>query len=81
MSSTSIHITKEDPTIVSPQTTDRGKAVIPFNEYEDAERNFRPRSLKFWTILLGVYLAVFLVALVSLPTTDKCFTLVLDPER
>src|SRR4051812_34193134 len=37
----------------------------PEDEYEDAERNFQPKSLKFWTILIGMYLAMFLVALVS----------------
>lgn len=36
------------------------------DEYEDAKRNYQPRSLKFWTILLGMYLAMFLVALVRL---------------
>ncbi|KAF2097192.1 putative aflatoxin efflux pump, partial [Rhizodiscina lignyota] len=30
---------------------------------EDAEKNFRPKSLKFWTILCGMYLSIFLVAL------------------
>ena len=31
--------------------------------YEDDERNFQPKSLKFWTIISGVYIAIFLVAL------------------
>ncbi|KAK5659837.1 hypothetical protein OQA88_13300 [Cercophora sp. LCS_1] len=35
----------------------------PSDEYDDAERNYQPRSLKFWTILIGMYLAMFLVAL------------------
>jgi hypothetical protein len=35
------------------------------NEYEDAEKNYNPKSLKFWTILIGMYLSIFLVALVS----------------
>jgi hypothetical protein len=34
------------------------------NEYEDAERNYQPKTLKFWTILIGMYLSMFLVALV-----------------
>ncbi|VUC21462.1 unnamed protein product, partial [Clonostachys rosea] len=33
------------------------------NEYEDAERNYKPKTLKFWTILIGMYLSLFLVAL------------------
>ncbi|KAK0648244.1 major facilitator superfamily domain-containing protein [Cercophora newfieldiana] len=35
----------------------------PSDEYEDAEQNYQPKSLKFWTILIGMYLAMFLVAL------------------
>lgn len=34
------------------------------NEYEDAEKNYKPKTLKFWTILIGMYLSMFLVALV-----------------
>ncbi|KAK4442682.1 major facilitator superfamily domain-containing protein [Podospora aff. communis PSN243] len=33
------------------------------DEYADAEQNFQPRSFKFWTIIIGMYLAMFLVAL------------------
>ncbi|KAE8451274.1 hypothetical protein EG329_004439 [Mollisiaceae sp. DMI_Dod_QoI] len=33
------------------------------DQYEDAERNYQPKSLKFWTILVGTYLSIFLVAL------------------
>ena len=45
------------------------KEVLPVeaaDEYEDAEKNFQPRSPKFWAIIVGVYLAIFLVALVIL---------------
>lgn len=42
-------------------------------EYGDAERNYQPRSLKFWTIMVGMYLAMFLVALVSDITPDLCY--------
>lgn len=38
------------------------------NEYEDAEKNYQPRSLKFWSVMIGMYLAMFLVALVSAAT-------------
>lgn len=44
------------------------KAPRPLDEddqYEDAEKNFQPKSLKFWTIIIGMYLSIFLVALVS----------------
>ncbi len=35
------------------------------DEYLDAEKNFQPKSFKFWTIMMGIYLSIFLVALVS----------------
>ena len=34
-------------------------------DHGDEEKNFKPKSLAFWTIIAGVYLAIFLVALVS----------------
>lgn len=34
------------------------------NEYHDAEQNYQPTSLKFWTVMLGMYFSIFLVALV-----------------
>lgn len=37
------------------------------NEYEDAERNYDLRSPKFWSIVVGMYIVIFLVALVVLP--------------
>lgn len=43
------------------------------DEYEDAEMNFRPKSLKFWAIIISIYLSIFLVALVS-------FDLQLQPD-
>lgn len=39
----------------------------PVDEYEDAEKNYQPKSLKFWSIMGGMYLAMFLVALVRTP--------------
>jgi hypothetical protein len=49
------------------QTTQHTKSPEqPPDEYADAERNYQPRSLKFWSIILGMYLAIFLVALVSI---------------
>jgi MFS family permease len=35
----------------------------PGNDYADAEKNFKPRTLKFWTILMCIYASLFLVAL------------------
>lgn len=32
-------------------------------EYEDAERNYNPKSIKFWSILIGIFLAILLVGL------------------
>ncbi len=60
MSSTaSLHSAKEVP------PAERAQLVETVDEYEDAERNFQPKSLKFWTIIIGTYLSIFLVALVS----------------
>jgi MFS family permease len=39
------------------------QAHLVSNEYDDAEENYKPQSLSFWTILIGVYLSIFLVAL------------------
>ncbi|KAI0176042.1 MFS general substrate transporter [Hypoxylon sp. FL1284] len=30
---------------------------------DEAEKNFRPKTLKFWSVMLSIYLALFLVAL------------------
>ncbi|KNG46083.1 aflatoxin efflux pump aflt [Stemphylium lycopersici] len=35
----------------------------PSNEYADAEENFDVKSLKFWLIIISVYLCFFLIAL------------------
>ncbi|KAL3467006.1 major facilitator superfamily domain-containing protein [Aspergillus heterothallicus] len=42
---------------------DQAKSPDQPGEYADAERNYQPRSPKFWLIILGMYLAIFLVAL------------------
>ncbi|KAL2842550.1 major facilitator superfamily domain-containing protein [Aspergillus pseudoustus] len=44
-------------------TTDQPKSADQPGEYADAERNYQPKSIKFWLIILGMYLAIFLVAL------------------
>lgn len=57
---------------VSPaERTQPGETV---DEYEDAENNFQPKSLKFWTIMIGVYLSIFLVALVSFAVHLQAYT-------
>jgi nitrogen fixation/metabolism regulation signal transduction histidine kinase len=42
------------------------------NEYEDAEKNYQPKTIKFWLPLIGMYLALFLVALVSYDSINTC---------
>ncbi|KIW24486.1 uncharacterized protein PV07_10197 [Cladophialophora immunda] len=44
----------------APVPSQRGEAV---DEHEDAERNYDLGSPKFWTIVVGMYLVIFLVAL------------------
>jgi hypothetical protein len=46
-------------------TAESAQPVVKSNEYQDAEKNYQPKSLKFWTIIIGMYLSMFLVALVS----------------
>ncbi|KAI4650396.1 hypothetical protein J4E93_002752 [Alternaria ventricosa] len=33
------------------------------NEYADSEENYKPKTLKFWLVIISIYLAFFLVAL------------------
>jgi MFS family permease len=42
------------------------QAPRPFDEddeYADAEKNFKPKSPKFWVIIISMYVSIFLVAL------------------
>ena len=50
-----------------PSAAEPAGSVDPVNEYEDAEKSYQPKSPKFWVIIIGMYLSIFLVALVSLP--------------
>jgi hypothetical protein len=58
-------------TIVGTQpstfTQDVEKDALPAasktSEYADAEKNYNPKSIKFWLIIISVYLSFFLVAL------------------
>jgi MFS family permease len=65
--SSSSHAT-EVPPVQQPQPVDSRvdaeKKLESANEYADAEKNFQPRTLKFWAIIIGIYLSIFLVALV-----------------
>ena len=45
-------------------TAEQAQPVDISDEYEDAEKNFQLKSFKFWTIIIGMYLSIFLVALV-----------------
>lgn len=52
----------------------------PVEEYEDAEKNFKPKSIKFWTILIGMYMSFFLVALVFLILPLGCITVLIHQQ-
>jgi hypothetical protein len=53
----------EQPTSDQARPAEKPTEQSNKDEYEDDEKNYQPRSLKFWTILLGTYLSLFLVAL------------------
>ena len=62
------------------------KIPQPYDEdagYDEAEKNFQPKSPKFWMIIVGVYASIFLVALVSLfENASHAFCLLLmTPDR
>ncbi|KAL3473826.1 major facilitator superfamily domain-containing protein [Aspergillus californicus] len=44
-------------------TAENPKSGDQPGEYDDAESNYQPKSPKFWLIMLGMYLSIFLVAL------------------
>jgi hypothetical protein len=41
------------------------------DQYEDSEKNYQPKSLKFWTIIVATYLSLFLVGLDRSIITDE----------
>ena len=61
----SVHDTNDVP------LSEQARPVEKVNEYEDAEKNYQP---KFWTIMVGMYLSIFLVALVSLVVLFLVYT-------
>lgn len=71
----SVHSAKEVP------PAERAQPVETVDEYEDAEKNFQPKSLKFWTIVIGMYLSIFLVALVSFAVQLQTCTSSLHASR
>lgn len=50
-----------------PPQAEPAPLVDQVDEYDDAEKNFQPKSPRFWIIIIGMYLSIFLVALVSIP--------------
>jgi hypothetical protein len=76
MSSTaSVHDAKSIPPaeLVQP--------IEAVNEYEDAEKNFQPKTLRFWTIIIGMYMSIFLIALVSFAVQLHTYTSDLHSNR
>lgn len=57
--------TASEPSTEHVPPAEQAQPLEKVDEYEDAEKNFRLKSLKFWTIIIGMYLSIFLVALVS----------------
>lgn len=37
--------------------------AVPRELVDDAEKNFKPKTFKFWSVMLSIYLALFLVAI------------------
>lgn len=52
----------EHTAIKEAATTDKPSQTLN-DEYEDAEKNYQPRSPKFWAIMIGLYLSMFIVTL------------------
>jgi MFS family permease len=52
----------EQSSVDQAPTSDKPTQSVD-DQYEDAEKNYQPKSLKFWTIMIGMYLSIFLVAL------------------
>lgn len=46
-------------------TAEKAQSLDPVDEYEDAEKNFKPTSIRFLSIMIAMYLSFFLVGLVS----------------
>ncbi len=46
-----------------PEEPQQQRPSDPDDEYADAEKNYQPKTLKFWIVILSVYMSIFLVAL------------------
>ncbi|KAF2268872.1 MFS general substrate transporter [Lojkania enalia] len=70
----------------SVRSADRApiQTIKKVNEYQDAEKNYQPRSSKFWSVIIGLYLSIFLVALdrtiiaTAIPTITTDFNSIED---
>jgi hypothetical protein len=51
------------PSYATLDSTAEESAHSVDDQYEDAEKNYQPKSLKFWTIIVATYLSLFLVGL------------------
>jgi hypothetical protein len=65
----SAQLTPDKLPLPSPdQNEDAAKRITDnptqsLDEYEDAEKNYKPKTLRFWTLMIGIYLSTFLVML------------------
>jgi hypothetical protein len=59
------HISRTSRTSTSTQKLEKDATpqTTVANEYADPEKNYDPKSLKFWLLIHSVYLSFFLVAL------------------
>lgn len=62
MSSTALPVVDD---VKQTPLAEKAKSLDPVDEYEDAEKNFKPKSIKFLSIMAALYLSFFLVGLVS----------------
>ncbi|KAK8868908.1 MFS general substrate transporter [Apiospora arundinis] len=56
-------VTNLEPTQKAPPSGPSGPPGPPGMDEDEAERNFQPKTLKFWAIMVSVFMAMFLVAL------------------
>ena len=74
--------TKEQPVDKKAEDVDvednAVERISTADEYADAEKNYKPKTLKFWLILGSVYLCIFLVALVETPGTKSAHICIPD---
>ncbi|KAH7138527.1 putative aflatoxin efflux pump [Dendryphion nanum] len=64
----------EDASRASVHSTNQIDPTPSTSEYDDAERNYQPKTFKFWAIMISMYLSIFLIAL------DRTIIAVAIPE-